>query len=231
MSSIRTICLIVLALLVATDLGFIFLFGLLGIGVISDEGFTLTYDRSYAEVFQYVKIYWLILLLLGMACVRRSLVCAALGSIFCFMLLDDYAMLHETWGEALAEQWNLQPMWMLKGYDFGELFVLGGYTLASCAILAAAYLRANVAERRLVWDTFRLLVVLGIFVVGVDLLHALALPELISNCIGAAEDGGEMLAVSLLVGRLLYEACVSPSDERVKSPAASLATRKATATP
>lgn len=195
-----------MALLLATDFAFILLFGLLGVGVISDHGFALTYDRSYAEVFQYVKIYWLVLLLVGIGWFHRSLPCIALACLFSFMLMDDYATLHEDWGESLATHLNLQSRWMLQGYDFGELIVLGAYAVVSCLILFLAYLLANTRQRRLVRDLFGLLVALAVFVIGVDILHALALPELISNSIGAAEDGGEMLVVSLMVWRLLREA-------------------------
>ena len=195
-----------LGLLIAADLGFLAMFAALAAGLTDDLGFRATYDRSYAEVFQYLKLYWIVLLMGLLAWRRGSLLALGFGVLFGFLLVDDYASLHERWGEQIAAAWGLPAMWMLQPYDFGELIVFFSYAAITGPLLLVGYRLADARDRVLVWDLFRLLALLAVFAVGVDVLHALALPELISNLIGAFEDGGEMIVASLLVWRTLQHA-------------------------
>lgn len=195
-----------LGLLIAADLGFLAMFAALAAGLTDDLGFRATYDRSYAEVFQYLKLYWIVLLMGLLAWRRGSLLAAGFALLFAFLLVDDYASLHEQWGEQLATAWDLPAMWMLQPYDFGELIVFFSYAAITGPLLLLGYRFADARDRLLLWDLFRLLALLAVFAVGVDVLHALSLPELISNLIGAFEDGGEMIVVSLLVWRTLQHA-------------------------
>lgn len=203
--SVSPLGFILLALL-ATDLAFIFLFGLLGLGVVSDTGFALTYDRSYAEVFQYVKQYWILIALALLTLKRKALLYAACGVLFAYFLVDDYAELHENFGEQLADYLQIPAMWMLQPYDFGELIVFAVYGCVSIALLGIAYWRAGGLDRSIAIEVVCLLGLIAFFAVGVDVLHALSLPETISNCLGAIEDGGEMMAFSLLLWRLMSAA-------------------------
>ena len=193
----------VLLLLITTDLAFLVLFALLALGVVSDRGFLLTYDRSYAEVFQYVKQFWLILMLVSIYVRVKNVLYLCLASLFSFLLLDDYASFHEQWGEQLGQWLNFRPMLMLQPYDFGELVVLLSYAAIAGPLLLYGFRTATKDTKRFLWEVICLLFALGVFAVGLDVLHALSLPELISNTIGACEDGGEMIVVSLLVWRTL----------------------------
>lgn len=197
-----------LALLISTDLAFILLFGLRGFGVLSDDGFLLTYDRSYAEVFRYVKFFWLVLLLLWMSWERRTATCLGLAGLFAFLLLDDYAKFHENWGVQVAEGLGFGsvlrfgPKWMFEPSDFGELFVfVAGYAVIGGCVLLAVYKSAPRTLKRFVLEMVGLLALLGVFAAGIDFLHSFARLEIISGPIGALEDGGELLIVSLLVWR------------------------------
>lgn len=204
---------IVLGLLIAADLAFVALFGALAIGLTTDRGFTLTYDRSYAEVFQYVKQYWVVLLLSGMAWKRRAAIYAIFAAMFGFFLVDDYAELHERWGETIADALAIPAMWMLQPYDFGELIVFSVYGVVSFAAVAIGFLQASKNERPIVWELFQLLALVAFFAVVVDALHALSLPEVVSNSIGAVEDGGEMIVFSLILWRLLVHTAEAPTRQ------------------
>ena len=66
--------------------------------LISDPLFLLTTDRGYSEVFQYIKIFWIVLLI-GSAAVRaRASLYLLWTIIFSYLLFDDLLMLHETIG-------------------------------------------------------------------------------------------------------------------------------------
>lgn len=207
------------ALLLTTDVAFLAMFAMLAIHVTDDAGWLLTYDRSYAEVFQYIKLFWLVVLPVVLWWRWRQLAYLSLAAVFAVVLADDYAMLHEHWGTALISVLGLEDGWLVEAQDFGELAVFAAYTAVVGLLLAAGYRWAETDVRRLLLETLGLLALLAVFAVGVDLLHALPTPPLVNDLIGASEDGGEMLVVSALVwrtvGHLLERSVLAAADREV----------------
>ena len=197
---------LLLLLLLAGDLFFVTMFGLLGLGIISDPGFALIHDSSYAETFQYVKLFWLVMCFTLLVYVTREKLYALFAVVFLFLLADDYLQIHERAGEALADVLHLPNAFMLNSYDFGELMVFSLYGVVFLPAFALAYRASSAATRRNAATLFEFVMALAFFAVVVDLLHALHLPYALRHSIGAVEDGGEMMAVS---GMFWYVYCLA----------------------
>lgn len=198
-------------LLISTDALLIAAFILQGFGLIVDEGLQLTRDRSYGEVFQYIKQFWLVLLLAALAWQRSWQFCGVFAALFLFFLVDDYAALHENMGAALAQSFD-QPTWLsIETYHIGELLVFVVYAIVSLALVIACFPRPGVG-RRLARDLIVLLALMAFFGVGIDAVRAIPWPELVGDAIGALEDGGEMIVMSLIVWRVFSETLQTSAD-------------------
>jgi hypothetical protein len=187
-----------LMLLVAADLMFILLHVLHTYTrtVAGDPGFSLERDRGYAEVFQYVKLFW-IALLLGAAFVKsRRVIYCSWALLFAYLLLDDSFQIHERFGYQAAMFFAYKPLLGLRPQDFGELTitaVVGGTFLL---LLATGYLFTDQPQRMFSIALGGLLAVIALFGVGVDMLHSALAWSAIDSLLALLEDGGEMLAVS-----------------------------------
>lgn len=196
---------LVLAAMWTTDLGFFIVRAVQILGPpTEDTRFVLEYDGSYPEFFQYLKFFWLscIFAHLSVKADRRYLLWTAL---FGYLLLDDSLSIHETAGERLGLYLSWAPSGLGGPAAVGELILfasIGLFTVAAVAILAP---RHPPAFRQLSADLVVLLAFVAVFGVGIDAIHSVAegmfgSGKHIAVIFGAIEDGGEMLAVSLIVG-------------------------------
>jgi hypothetical protein len=215
----RTNLLLLLLLLLSTDFAFI------GIHLVysstnwlSDPMYSLYRDRGYAELFQYVKLYWLVLLFGLLAAVRRQLIHLVWMVVFAAILIDDCFSLHEAHGFRLASAVGLEPMLGLRARDIGEFLILTAAGATLLASLTAAYLRADAAERRL----SRRVASLGmglVFVGGVlDAVHAMVRGTRAAVPVGVAEDGGELVIVSLMLSVVFRHAQPPATSRAVVEP-------------
>ena len=165
-----------------------------------DARFAIDLDRGFAEVFQYVKFYWMALLFGSMAVVRTSATYAGWALAMTYLGADDSMRFHERAGRYLAEQLALPPMLGLRAVDFGELFVTAAAGAVLLAVIAAGYLRAPAAQRALTRRMGALLVALAFFGVFVDMVHieVMRAPPW-DVVLGLIEDGGEMLVASVML--------------------------------
>lgn len=163
-------------------------------------------DNGYGELFQYLKFLWLALLLARLAWRRRAVGYLAWSLLFAYLLLDDMLRLHEDLGAALAEDLGLRPWLGLRAKDLGELAVTAIAALLLLAPLSLAWLRGGAAFRALSRSLARRLLLLAGFGVLLDLLASALHPvggwRLL---LGTLEDGGEMVAASLLLARAFAE--------------------------
>ena len=75
--------------------------------IISNPLFLLTRDRGYAEIFQYIKLFSIILLIGSVAIRIQSFLYFVWALTFSYMLIDDCFMLHETiGGEIIGDKLN-----------------------------------------------------------------------------------------------------------------------------
>lgn len=197
-------------LLVAVDLAFIVL-GIVHVcGFIKltdfcaainlNEYFSITRDRGYAEVFQYIKEYWLIILF-GFLVVKQNTK-VYLGWVFlsAYLLADDALSFHEKAGAVIAEKLNFVPLFNLRPVDFGELIVFTTVGISFFLWLSTSYKIANRKERQVFKTLIALLFCLAGFGVVVDLIHVMFEDSVFWNAfLGITEDGGEHIVMSLIV--------------------------------
>lgn len=140
-------------------------------------------DHSLGEIAGYAKWIAAALLLRGGGPVAR-----AFGILFWAMLADDALKLHENTGDLLG------PM---IGQDAGELAFYALLAALTLPRILRAVAGASGAERRDGLVLFGLVALFALFAVGIDLVHALLDA---GEWMSALEDGGEMIAASLIVG-------------------------------
>ena len=164
----------------------------------------IDFDRGYAEFFQYLKICYVLLLITLLAFESRSWRLFAWTLPFLYLLGDDALQFHERGGEYLAQRFSLQARWELRAADFGELAVSAFAGLLSLAILGIAYWRASKDERWVFQKMTALIAILAFFGVIIDLAHIALQPMLGDfDWIALLEDGGEMIATTLIVAFVL----------------------------
>jgi hypothetical protein len=167
---------------------------------LDDSKYALDTDLGMAELYQYVKLLWL-LGCLGVAfCQTRRGAFIAWAGFFALLLLDDVAQLHENGGRYFARALGLAGALGLRGVDYGELIVAAIIAAIGVTIVLATLRKTDRASRQLSLDMFALLCVLAMFAVALDAVHSFTYaraPALI-DVLALAEDGGELVVVSAI---------------------------------
>lgn len=174
------------------------MFGLLGLGVVTDMRFSIIHDRTYSEIFQYLKFFWVALCLVALLLKSRELMYGFLCIVCSYLLLDDYFEIHEHAGENIANTLGFSGTSLLGATEFGELSIFALYGLVFILGFLFCYRIAHPTTRSLSLDILKILFVFAFFAAAVDVLHSLQLPYVIRHSIGAVEDGGELLSISVL---------------------------------
>lgn len=189
-----------LYLLLATDLIFILIHLVYSYtGLISNSAFSLAQERGYAEIFQYVKEYWIALLLGVLAVKQRSILYLGWSLLFFYLLLDDSLTIHETLGEMASIRLGFQSMLNLQAKDFGEVLVSVCVGLFFLFLLAIAYRFSNRIPRETSKYLIIMLFVLAAFGIAVDVVHSLLRFSLLwEPLLAMLEDAGEMVVMSVI---------------------------------
>jgi hypothetical protein len=159
-------------------------------------------DGGIAEVFGYVKAAASVVVMAVIAVRTRQAVWIAWALLFAVVILDDSLMLHETWGVELAAVLDLRIAG-LREQDAGELIVWVLLGVIPAVLVLVAHLRSDATTRsrslRVGWLFAALLVV----AIGLDVLVVATGPSQLSAMLALAEDGGELILLTLLLGYVL----------------------------
>ena len=189
----------VLLCLLVVDLAFVFLHFLSLTDLINDTLFSLERDRAYPERFQYVKILSIVILMLLVRKRADMIGFSGWSLLFLYLLIDDAFRLHETLGGYVATGLALSPAIGLRAKDFGELIVSMSAGIFFLGLIAVSYLRGSGAFRQASNHLFLLVLALAFFGVFVDMLHvAIDMGWKVSFVLGAVEDGGEMIIMTII---------------------------------
>jgi hypothetical protein len=181
--------------------------------------FSIEWELGYGEVFQYIKEFWIVSLLvlrsLGSGPFRLSVqgLNLAWGLLFLYLLADDSLRIHETLGGILAQTLGLSAWLGDKAQDLGELSVSAIAALVLFGLIAWAYRHSSKADRQISRHLTRLLGGLVLCGVVVDTIHSLIPGSLATWAI--LEDGGEMIVMSLIVS---YVFQLKPIAQVIASP-------------
>ena len=196
-----------LILLLLTDLIFILIHivhQLDLLGMLSKELLSLAVDGSYAEVYQYIKEYWIILLLLLIGTNRKSNLYFAWALLFFYFLLDDSLQIHEILGQYSAIQFNFQDKFNLRSQDFGELVVSLFVGIILFSIIGAFHYKSSTREKKRSKSLFFLVLILILFGIGVDMIDSMIPITFWKAIFALIEDAGEMIVMSIIL-RYIYD--------------------------
>jgi hypothetical protein len=168
-------------------------------GYPEESQYSIESDRGFAEVFQYLKEFWIVTLLLSLAYRWRSYLTFSWMLLFCYLLLDDGISLHEHAGLAISESLSFAPRWGLRAQDFGELLVSGIAGVLLLTQIGIAHYYSREKTRALSRQLAIGLALLVFFGIGVDMVHAIVKLPNWNAPLGMLEDGGEMLVMSGIV--------------------------------
>ena len=189
-----------LVLLVSADLVFIALHFLWGFTpLLSDDLYSITRDRGYPEIYQYVKEFWIIILILSVYVKTEEIGYISWAMLFTYLLCDDAISIHEQVGSIVANNLDFTPFFGLRLQDFGELAITAISMVLLLALICFFYLRGSSMFKNITRDLLVFLLVIAFFGVFVDMVHsAVKLGWKVSFILGIVEDGGEMIAISMV---------------------------------
>jgi hypothetical protein len=120
--------------------------------------------------------------------------------LFAYVLADDFFGIHERLGEGLAGHLGVLPMFGLRAVDFGELGVTAFAVVSLLGLIGVAHYRGDRDARSFSRSLLALLLALGFFGVLGDMVHAMVMKHPAWDFVlETIEDGGEMVAMSLIV--------------------------------
>lgn len=162
------------------------------------RSFMVDTEGGYPEYVQYCK-YVLIVIFCAYLVFKGNINYLSWALFFMVLGFDDAFVIHERVGAFLADTFNFGPAIGLRAIDFGELAysVLAGIMLFG--LIGLFYYKGTRLYRDSFWDIVLLIGVLLFFAIGIDMLHSMFSGTNISGIFGLVEDGGEMIALSLLV--------------------------------
>jgi hypothetical protein len=161
--------------------------------------YNLEIDEAYAGIFQYVKTYWIVIMLAALWWRTREGVYGMWMLLYAYLLCDDAFQIHERGGVAIAKRWGYEDALGLRAQDFGELTVSGVFGLAFLVLILIMYFPSTRDARNASKDLALLLGVLVFFGVGIDMLHIVVgdgYGTRVNKAFGLVEDAGEMFAIS-----------------------------------
>ena len=199
-----------LTLLIATDLAFIALGIIYECGFINladvctainfDSYFSLTRDRGYAEIFQYLKEYWLIILFGFLAITQSLKIYSGWAFLATYILIDDACEIHENLGSAIAKKFNYISWFNLRPEDYGELTVFFIVGAVFFLWLINSYRWGNSSQRKFFRYLIEILFGLAVFGVFIDVFHVFLDRYVFwKSALAIVEDGGEHIMMSIFV--------------------------------
>jgi len=167
----------------------------------SNDAFAITEDLGMAEGFQYIKEFWIFLLLGFLALRRHKKELIGWSLLYGYLLADDMFSLHEKLGDAIGGLFDNSLNGILVADleldDIGEVIGILGIGLLFALILIPTFLRLQSDARPLFRTLTWLLAALLFFGLGLDFLDRFADANVIQEMFKMAEDGGEMLVMSV----------------------------------
>jgi len=190
-----------LILLIGTDILFVVLHFLHAYtGFFTSSMFSLGKDMGFAEIFQYIKEYWIALLFLLLVVRRHNILYFCWAMVFGFFLIDDSFQIHEKLGTKISNCLDFIPMLGLRLQDYGEILVYASVGLVFFIFIGIAYYLSDHNVRRFSKYVIAMIIVLALFGVLGDMLNIIIKrPWWLRDFFGIVEDGGEMLVMSVIV--------------------------------
>lgn len=187
-----------LLILIGIDFLFMGLHALKSLGYVTDPNFSVTQNWGYPEIFQYLKAGFIAACFFWLGSNYKRPQFYSWAVVFLYVLLDDSLEIHEILGYHAGT--FLEGAGISGGKTLGELLVFGMLGLIVFTPLFYFYFKSSHPALKIMsQDLFMLFIVMLFFGIGVDVFHDMAETGTVLNgVLGLVEDGGEMLAMSLI---------------------------------
>lgn len=160
----------------------------------------ITEEQSYAEIFQYIKELWIVLILGFNYWQFKTKIFLVWGLLFNYILLDDSLRIHEIIGSQVSELFGFQDLFNLRATDFGELIVSATVGIGFIIAIAWVHYHSNSRDRKYGKFLVFFLFVLAITGIVFDLIHVMVYDNTYLNLTFALlEDGGEQIIMSFIL--------------------------------
>ena len=166
--------------------------------ILSNPYFSIEKDRGYGELFQYIKEYWIAILLSLLAWRNRSFLYLGWSLLFFYLLLDDAVSIHENLGRFISHRLGFSPAFNLRAIDFGELIVSACVGLFFLICIATAHRFSDRSSKQDSRYLILMLFVLALFGIVVDMVHIALQSPYWEPSLGLIEDAGEMIVMSFI---------------------------------
>ena len=161
--------------------------------------FLVDYDGGYPEIFQYLKYILIIISIIYIVYHKKEYNYLSWLLLFILLLFDDALSFHEQFGGFISERFNYKPMFGLRAQDLGELTYVALFGPLVLLALILGYRNGNEKYKKTNLDLVLLFSLFLFFGIVIDMLHVLFEDNRYTKLIMVLlEDGGEMLALSLL---------------------------------
>jgi hypothetical protein len=168
-----------------------------------NELFAITTDLGYAEFFQYIKEFWIVVLLALVAWRNKSFLYLSWSLLFVYVLLDDSFGIHENLGDFISTKFSFIYALHLRAVDFGEIFVSAFFGTLFLILIAISYRFSKSIERKISRYLIVMLLALALAGIVADMLHMMFYMvgiEFMQRIFTFIEDGGEHLVMSVILG-------------------------------
>lgn len=167
--------------------------------LLSDTRFLVTREGGFGEMFQYAKAATASLLLALFAARRTSATAATWAFLLAAVFIDDALAVHEKVGGPLAAALGLPGFGAVRPNHLGEGVFLALMGIISCGALEAAWRFGRNPDRMLTLALMPSFAALAICAVALDLISSLTRRLTVAPVFALLEDGGEMMAMSVLL--------------------------------
>lgn len=199
-----------LVLLVAADFVFVVLHILtINTDLIHRKLFLIGKDYGYAEVYQYIKEFWVVVLLFYLFVRRPSYLLISWCFVFSYIFVDDAFRVHEQVGSFLTEYFGFTRALGLPGYQYGEFVFATIVGAVILIVLGASYFLSDRKHRGVSNSLLFLLAGFFFFSFFIDFIHEFFMDAELGWVFTAIEDGGEMVVMSVVAWYVFY---LEPED-------------------
>lgn len=201
----------ILPLLLITDLLFILIHIAYKLKFISGDLFSIEEDFGYAEVYQYIKEFWIVILLSSLVIKTKEIIYLSWSFLFFYLLLDDSLQIHEIFGSHLVSYLEIQSKFNLRAQDFGELMISAIFGSLLFSFIGLSYFRSNKKRKIISKNILIMVTLLAFFGVFIDMLHSVI--SWGTAIWGLIEDSGEMFIMSIIVWYVFGLKEASPNSD------------------
>lgn len=172
------------------------------ISLLSDDRFLVTREGGFGEMFQYAKAATASLWLALLAVRRPSATPATWAMLLAVVVIDDALAVHERIGVRMAAALGLPGVGTVRPNHVGELLFFGFMGIVFGGALIAAWRFGQNRDRMLTLALMPSFGALAICAVVLDAISSLTRRSPLAPAFALAEDGGEMIALSVLLSIL-----------------------------